>query len=241
MEFINLPEIQERILAYLKSKEKNTGYNGADNNEISVFLGTSRSATTNNINSLKEKKYLMIKREGKKAKYLITSEGRDYLNANIVEEIPADEVKSMTFEESKQVKETIEELEKIKTEFSDLKNEYEKRLFELEKNINDKISNFYGRIGEILALIITAIAMIVFNIQLIGSVEIDYKEPMKAAQTILAIDLPYIVLFTIFILIFHIIIGRGEKKEVKVKDVRYVLVKSLPILIIIIACLIFIA
>lgn len=236
-----LSENEEKVLAYLQSKEKNTGFMGADRNEILIFLGVSQASTQRILTQLKEKKLLLLKQEGKKTKFLITTDGREYLKFNSVSPIPAEEVKSFTYEESREVRETLDEIAVMKNELEVIKNEYEKRLVKIETDLNEKISSFYGRIGEILALIITAVAMIVFNIQLVGNIEIDFKEPMKATQTILAIDLPYIVLFTIMLFIFHIIIGKGENKDIKGKDIKNIVVKSLPIILIIIICMLFIA
>ena len=69
----------------------------------------------------------------------------------------------------------------------------------------------------------------------------NFDEPLKAAKTILAIDLPYIVLFSLLLLVFHIIIGKDEKRTIRSIDVKNVLLKSMPIVIIIVACFIFIA
>ncbi len=238
---IKLEDNEEKILSYLKSKEDNTGYSDVNSNEISVFLGISRGQTFNILNSLKEKGYLLIKQEGKTRKYFIKQEGRDYLSYNSVETVPAEEVKSLTFKDFKEVRDTLDEIADMKQQIEDLKKNYEDKFLEMEGNINGKISSFYGRIGEILTLIITAVAMIVFNIQLIGTVKINFDEPLKAAQTILAIDLPYIVLFSILLLVFHIIIGKDEKRTIRAIDVKNVLLKSMPIVIIIVACLVFIA
>lgn len=236
-----LTSTEEKILAYLRSKEINTGYSDVDSNEISNFLETSRSSTSKCLSSLKDKKLLIAKQEGKRTKYLITSEGRNYLEVFSITLIPASEVKSFSFEEYKEARETLDEIAEMKKQIEALKKDYEDKFLEMESNINGKISSFYGRIGEILTLIITAVAMIVFNIQLIGSVKIDFDEPLKAAQTILAIDLPYIVLFSILLLVFHIIIGKDEKRNIRAIDVKNVLLKSMPIVIIIVACIVFIA
>ncbi|WP_025434972.1 transcriptional regulator [Peptoclostridium acidaminophilum] len=84
-----LTSTEEKILAYLRSKEINTGYSDVDSNEISNFLEASRSSTSKYLSSLRDKKLLIAKQEGKRTKYLITSEGRNYLEVFSITLIPA--------------------------------------------------------------------------------------------------------------------------------------------------------
>lgn len=241
MENNRLDSKEERILSYIYSKENYIKYSGVEVKEIAIYLGVSVSKSTKLLMGLREKKYLISKIIGKYKKYIITSEAKNYLKVYDISPVPINDIKSYSYEESQKVIDTINEINVLKEEIEKIKKQYEDQIINMEKNINKKINSFYGRIGEILALIITAVAMIVFNIQLIGSVEIDFSEPLKAVQTILAIDIPYIILFVVLILVFHVIIGKDESGKVDLNEVKNVLVRSIPILLLIIVCFIFIA
>lgn len=55
----------------------------------------------NMVSNMKEYKYLLVKRDGKRTKYLITSDGRDYISrySEDIDDVPAEEVKSFSFKE----------------------------------------------------------------------------------------------------------------------------------------------
>ncbi|WP_053957348.1 ArsR family transcriptional regulator [Inediibacterium massiliense] len=240
-----LDDLEEKILSYIVSKDKFIGEIEVSLAELAVALENTRASISYHIKKLADKKFLLIKNNGRTKTYIITSIAKDYIESNEVEEFPEDDIKALSYQDALSAKKSIEKINLIKKEMEQIKLSIEQDrknskddIEEIKTEMYGKLQSFYGRIGEILTLIITAIAMIVFNIQLIENVKIDFYNPLLAMQTILAIDLPYLILFVIFITMFHFIIGKDfSNTEVEFKTIiKGVFLRTIPMLLIIIVC-----
>jgi DNA-binding PadR family transcriptional regulator len=245
MEQINeLKELEEKILSYMHKKERVLDEVEISSSELAVALGVSRSTLYRYINTLIDNKFILAQQKQRDKVYILTNQAREYIERTKISYFNDDDIKALNYEDNKSLKKSIEtvtvlkgEVQAVKTQIDDDRTKFKSDLEDMKKDINKKIDSFYGRIGEILALIITAIAMIVFNIQIIGSVEIDFSEPVGAFKTIMAIDLPFMILFVLFITAFHFIIGKDfNTSEGWVRVVLSILLRTLPMLIVIGVC-----
>jgi predicted transcriptional regulator len=236
---------EEKILSYINSKNKFIGEMEVSLEELAVALEISKASVQNYIKSLVDKKFLLTKNKGKTRTYIITSFAKDYIETNRVEFFSEDKVKALSYEDVQSARKYLSEMNLLKKEIEQIKLSIEQDRKESKRDMdktkfqmNSKLESFYGRIGEILTLIITAIAMIVFNIQLIGNVKIDFTNPSLAMKTILAIDLPYIILFVIFITAFHFIIGKDfSNNEVEIKTVfKMLFLRTIPMVLVLLVC-----
>lgn len=243
-QFSKLNEHEEKILSYMQMKESVLDEIEISSSELAVALGVTRSSLYRTLNLLIENKYILAKQRQKEKVYILTNQAREYLERTKVSYFNENDIKALSYEDNKSLKKSIEsvtvfkgEVEVIKAQIDDDRTKFKNDLVEMQNEINNKIDSFYGRIGEILALIITAIAMIVFNIQLVGTVEIDFSEPVSAFKTIMAIDLPFMILFVLFITAFHFIIGKDFNTSGGwLRLISSILLMTLPMLLVIVVC-----
>lgn len=245
MEDLNeLDEIEKKILSFMYEKEKKLDEVEILDKELLITMKISTSTLIRKIKRLKNKKFILVQQKQNGEVYLLTNLAKEFLERNEISYFSENDFEEMTYGDMISLKEAFKSIDLLKKEINIVKEKNDKEAKILKTNLekinaqaNKKVETFYGRIGEILALIITAIAMIVFNIQLIGIIEIDFSKPIYAFKTIIAIDLPYMILFVFFITTFHFVIGKDFNTSEKwFKVLLSILLRTLPMLIVIALC-----
>lgn len=211
----------ENILSYLFSMNSMVSLR-----ILSIKFKYSKSTIIRSINELEEYGLVEETYEGRFKKYKITQKGKSYIeeyNVEVIskEKLIQEEETNKTLIEADNLLEKIEELknkvdrqEKEIALKDELRNSKVEKLEKKIKQTDEMISTFYGKIGEIITLLIGAMSIIVFNIKVMDTTKIDFTNGYKDAfLSIIAIDLPMIILLVIATVLFHYIIA----KELNIK------------------------